>query len=460
MDSELGIGDIVARQRAFFASGATRPYDARIDALTRLRAAIGRHEAALHAALKQDLGKPEFEAFSAETGFCRHELSDTIRQLKRWMKPQRVRTSILVQPGTSTIRYEPLGVNLIIAPFNYPVMLAFSPLTAAIAAGNTAVVKTSELTPACSDAIKQVIDETFDPAYVACVTGGVQETTALLAQRFDHIFFTGSTRVGTIVMRSAAEHLTPVTLELGGKSPCIVHRDANLEVAANRIVAGKFANAGQTCIAPDYLLVHREIGDRFLEALKRRITACFGNDPAQSPDFGRMVNDGHFARVARMIQPDKVVIGGETDAARRYIAPTVLKGVTLDDPSMEEEIFGPVLPVMDYTELSQVYDTVARLPRHPLACYVFSESGEVQREIMETIQFGGGCVNNCILHVVNPHLPFGGVGTSGIGAYHGFHGFEQFSHKKGILKTPTLLDIPLLYAPYGDKIRWLRRVMK
>lgn len=451
---------VVAEQRQFFNSGASRDYSVRHEALCKLKDAIKNFEIEIHAALKADLAKPEFEAYFTETGFCQHELTETIRKLRKWMKPKHVRTGLLVHPARSTIHYSPRGVNLIIAPYNYPINLTFSPLVAAIAAGNTAVIKTSEMTPACSVVTQKLIDSTFDPRYIAYVPGDVPETTILLEQKFDHIFFTGSARVGSIVMSAAAKTLTPVTLELGGKSPCIVHRDAKLEVAINRIVAGKFMNAGQTCVAPDYIMVHRDIKEVFLSKLKGRITEAYGEDSRKSVDFGRIVSDRHFERVAALIIPEKVVVGGQVDAASRFIAPTVMRDVTLNDAVMTEEIFGPVLPVLDYTEYSEIYDTVARLPQHPLAAYVFSSNSQVQNELIERMQFGGGCVNQCVLHLANPYLPFGGVGESGIGAYHGFSGFERFSHKKGVMKSATWLDLPLMYAPYKDKLKWLRRIMK
>jgi len=451
---------VVTEQHRFFNNGATRDYSVRHKALCKLKSAIKNFESEIHAALKADLAKPEFEAYFTETGFCQHELTETIRKLRKWMKPKRVRTGLLVHPARSAIHYSPRGVNLIIAPYNYPINLTFSPLIAAIAAGNTAVIKTSEMTPACSAVTQKLIDSTFDPHYIAYVPGDVPETTLLLEQKFDHIFFTGSARVGSIVMSAAARTLTPVTLELGGKSPCIVHHDAKLDVAVNRIVAGKFMNAGQTCVAPDYIMVHRDIKETFLGKLKTRIIEAYGKDTSKSVDFGRMVSDSHFERVAAIIIPEKVVVGGQVDAASRFIAPTVMRDVTLNDAAMTEEIFGPVLPVLDYEAFDEIYDTVAKMPQHPLAAYVFSSNSRIQNELIERLQFGGGCVNQCVLHLANPYLPFGGVGESGIGAYHGFSGFERFSHKKGVMRSATWLDLPLTYAPYKDKLKWLRRIMK
>ncbi|HRV46683.1 MAG TPA: aldehyde dehydrogenase [Sedimentisphaerales bacterium] len=454
------IADIVSRQRRFFRSGATLPYEVRLEHLQQLLDGLVKHEERLHAALAKDLGKPQFESYLTETGFSRHDLRYTIKHLKRWMRPRRVRTPLLAQPGRSWIHYCPLGVNLIVSPFNYPIQLAVVPLTAAIAAGNTAVVKTSELTPACSEATRQLVEEVFDPQYIACVTGGVEETTALLDQKFDHIFFTGSPRVGAIIMRAAAQHLTPVTLELGGKSPCIIHHDAKMSVAVNRIAFAKFLNAGQTCVAPDYVMVHRRIERQFIDRLQRRIVEMYGPDPAASGDFARIVSAEHCRRIASLIDPAKVVIGGQYDIDKRFIAPTVMSAVTLDDKVMSEEIFGPVLPVLTYDELDEVCDTVARLPQHPLAFYIFSESETVQQELIRRIPFGGGCINHCMQHLVNPNLPFGGVGQSGIGSYHGFSGFERFSHKKGILKAATRFDLPLVYPPYQGKFARVRRIMK
>ena len=458
--TEKEIVSIVARQREFFKTGATKSYQRRIENLNKLKSALIHFESEIHTALKQDLGKPEFEAYLSETGFSLLNISETISKLKRWMKPKRTLTSLLTQPGSSRIYYSPLGVNLIIAPYNYPISLTFSPLIAAIAAGNTAVVKTSEMTPACSAAIRKLISETFAPKFVAYIEGNVKETTILLQQKFDHIFFTGSPRVGSIVMRAAAKNLTPVTLELGGKSPCIVHEDAKLDIAVNRIVSSKFLNAGQTCIAPDYVLAHKAIKDEFLSKLKDRIVSLYGEDAISSPDFARIVNDEHFQRICRLIDKQKVLVGGQSDAVSQFIAPTVMHDVTLADKVMSEEIFGPILPVLEYENLGEVYDIVDQLPQHPLACYLYSESTAIQKEVINAIQSGGVCINNCVFHIANHYLPFGGVGKSGIGAYHGFHGFERFSHKKGVLKTATWIDIPLTYAPYGNKIKILRKILK
>lgn len=458
--SEQEIITIVEKQHEYFKSGATKSYQSRVDTLNRLKTALITYETEMHAALKQDLGKPEFESFLSETGFCIHDISTTLSKLKNWMKPKWKLTSLLTQPGSSRIVYSPLGVNLIIAPYNYPIMLTFSPLIAAIAAGNTAVIKTSELTPNCSAIIRKIINETFASEFIVHIEGEVNETTILLQQKFEHIFFTGSPRVGSIVMSAAAKNLTPVTLELGGKSPCIVDKDVKLDIAVNRIVSSKFLNAAQTCVAPDYVLVHKVVKEEFLSKIKNRIISVYGEDASTSSDFARIVSDNHFQRICSLIDQEKVIVGGQSDAASRFIAPTVMRDVTLTDKVMSDEIFGPLLPVLEFENLSDIYNIVDQLPHHPLASYIFSESTSFQQEIINNLQSGGACINNCIFHAANHHIPFGGVGESGMGGYHGFDGFECFSHKKGVLKTATWIEIPLTYAPYGDKIKFLRKIMK
>jgi aldehyde dehydrogenase (NAD+) len=460
MQKEQEIFKIVSKQHTFFNSSVTYPYDFRINELQKLKMGIKNFESQFKAALKNDLGKSEFESYATEIGFVLYDLTNTIKHLKKWMKPKKVKTPLLCQPASSQILFTPVGVNLIISPFNYPIGLTFAPLIAAIAAGNTAVIKTSELVPNCSMVMQKFIDEIYDPEYVAYIPGEIPETTLLLKQRFDHIFFTGSSRVGSIIMAAAAKHLTPVTLELGGKSPCVVHSDANLKIAVNRIVYGKFMNAGQTCVAPDYVMVHQSIKEEFLEKIKQRIINIYGDDASLSPDFGRIVNKQHYSRIVNLIDQDKVIVGGQFTKADRYIAPTVMKNVTLADNIMAEEIFGPVLPVIEYNNSDEIFDIIANLPQYPLACYIFSESKILQHELIANIQFGGGCVNHCIQHLVNPNLPFGGVGKSGIGSYHGFSGFERFSHKKSILKAASWCDLSLIYPPYQGKLKSIRRIMK
>ena len=453
--------EIVKKQRVYFNSRATISYEFRIEQLKKLKVGIKKYEKEFISALKLDLGKSEFEAYATEIGFTLHDITNTIKNLKKWMKPKKVRTPILVQPASSQIKYSPLGVNLIIAPFNYPVQLALAPLVAAIAAGSTAVIKTSELTPNCSEIIQKLIEDTFNKNYVAYISGEIPETTVLLQQKFDHIFFTGSPRVGSIVMQAAAKHLTPVTLELGGKSPCIVHSDAKLDIAVNRIVYGKFMNAGQTCVAPDYILVHKDVKDEFLEKIKQRIIKLYGKDAKLSKDYARIVNEQHLARIVSHIDSEKVIVGGEYDKEEKYIAPTVMKDVDLSDSVMSEEIFGPILPVIEYETFEDVYSIIAKLPQHPLACYIFSESKFVQEELSTNIQFGGGCINHCIQHLVNPNLPFGGVGESGMGSYHGYEGFKQFSHQKSVYKAASWFDPPLLYPKYNRlKLKMIKMLLK
>ncbi|HJO94571.1 MAG TPA: aldehyde dehydrogenase [Victivallales bacterium] len=460
MTVEQKIREIVLKQHTFFNSSTTQLYGFRINELQKLKNGIIKYENQLDAALKVDLGKHKFESYLTEIGFVLYDLSNTIKHLKKWIKIKRVKTPLFMQPASSKIYYTPLGVNLIISPYNYPVGLTFAPLISSIAAGNTSILKVSELTPNVGIVIKLLIEETFDPEYIAYISGDVQETNILLKQKFDHIFFSGSPRIGSIVMEAAARHLTPVTLELGGKSPCIVHSDAKINIAVNRIVYGKFLNAGQTCVAPDYVMVHQSIQGKFLEKIKQRIINIYGEDPSLSPDFGRIVNERHYCRIMRLIDTDKVVVGGRSCQSDRYIAPTVMKNVTLEDNVMNEEIFGPVLPVIGYNSFDEILDTVSKLSQHPLACYIFSKSKTVQKELISKIQFGGGCINHCIQHLVNPNLPFGGVGKSGIGSYHGFNGFERFSHKKSILKATSLFDFSLIYPPYKEKIKTIRRMMK
>lgn len=456
---ELNIQKLVRDQKAFFRSNATLTFEARKTALLNLKAAIVDHEPQFTRALKEDLGKSAFEAYATETGFVLHDITHTLKHLKGWMKTRRTRTPFFLWPGSSRVIHTPLGVNLIIAPFNYPMQLAFAPLVPALAAGNTAVIKTSELAPATSRVTAQVIRDCFPGDHVALVEGAVEETRLLLEQDFDHIFFTGSPRVGKIVMAAAARHLTPVTLELGGKSPCIVHSDARLDMAVRRIVFGKFINAGQTCIAPDYVLVHEAVEKPFLQKIKARIGSVYGEEPLFNPDFGRIINEAHFDRIISLIDPGKVVAGGTHNRSQRYIAPTVMADVGLEDKVMGEEIFGPVLPVMTYQHLDDIRDIMAALPCHPLACYLFSESKAVQKKVFDALPFGGGCINHTLQHVANPFLPFGGMGESGMGRYHGFDGFRQFSHAKGIYQASSRIDLPLIYPPYKGKLRWVKKLL-
>ena len=451
--------DAVARQRAYFASGATRSYEFRLAQLKKLKQAIVDHKDDIEQALKQDIGRPGFEAY-IETTTAFEDIKHTIKHLRKWMKPKRVGTTLWAQPGRSRIESTPLGVNLIMGPYNYPFLLCVQPLIGAIAAGNTVIMKPSSLNPATGEVLAKIVEENFEPEYVAVVRGSTEVTNELLKHRFDHIFFTGSPKVGKIIMAAAAQYLTPVTLELGGKSPTIVHKDANLKIAARRIISGKMLNAGQTCIAPDHVYVHADIREAFEKEIVAVVKQFYSEDPASSPDLGRMINDKHFERVKGLIDPAKVLVGGQTDKEQKFIAPTLMGGVTMDDPVMQEEIFGPVLPMMEYRELGELYQKINALPNHPLALYLFTSSREVEEEVLANTQFGGGCINNTVMHVANAHLPFGGVGESGIGSYHGQHSFDTFSHKRSILKAGTWMDLSFRYAPYKEKVNLLRKLIK
>ncbi|MCB9659606.1 MAG: aldehyde dehydrogenase [Sandaracinaceae bacterium] len=456
----------VAQQRAYFESGATRGYAFRLEQLKRLKDAIVAQQTEIQEALFADIGRPPFEAY-IEISTAIEDLNHTLKHLKRWMKPKRVGTTMWAQPGRSRIESTPQGVTLIMGPYNYPFLLLLQPLIGSLAAGNTAILKPSSLTPAVSAVVTKLAARTFSPEYVSVFEGSTEVTDALLEQRFDHIFFTGSPRVGRIVMAAAAKHLSKVTLELGGKSPTIVHKDANLTVAARRTLAGKMLNAGQTCVAPDHVHVHADVKEAFERELKAAVIEFYGEDPIRSPDFGRMINQRHFDRVASLIDKAKVLVGGQTSREQKFIAPTVLKDVRMDDAVMQEEIFGPVLPLITYSTLDELIANLKRLPEHPLALYLFTESKAVERRVLDSVQFGGGCVNNTVMHVANPNLPFGGVGESGLGAYHGKSSFDVFSHQRGILEATTKIDLPIRYAPYGrhlpligDRLELVKKMIK
>lgn len=450
---------IVSLQRLMFKTGRTLSHEFRIAQLNKLKVAISKYADQIDQALKEDIGRPSFESY-IEISTAFDEIKHTSKSLKKWMAPQKVGTSAFAQPGRSRIESRPLGVTCIMGPYNYPFLLCIQPLIGALAAGNTAVIKPSSLTPATSAIIKKIIEECFDADYVKVLLGSTEVTNRLLEQNFDHIFFTGSPRVGRIVMAAAAKQLTPVTLELGGKSPTIVHKDANLKIAAKRIIAGKMLNAGQTCVAPDHVFVHEDVKEEFQKLLCETLKASYGSDPKTSPDFGRMINAKHFERVKQLIDQDKVVYGGQTDATENFIAPTLMTNVSMQDDVMQEEIFGPLLPIISYQTLPEVYQSIDSLPNHPLALYLFTQSGLVEQEVLDNVQFGGGCINNTVMHVANGNLPFGGVGESGIGSYHGKRSFEAFSHQRSILKATTWFDIAFRYAPYNNKVNLIKRMMR
>jgi aldehyde dehydrogenase (NAD+) len=443
------IAPTVAAARAAFDAGTTRPYAWRLATLQRIKALLVEYEREILDALAADFGKPRFEAWATEVGFSISEIDHTLANLAAWMKPERVATPVTFKPGSSRVVAEPVGVACVIAPWNYPLQLLVLPMAAAIAAGNAVVGKPSELAPATDAVIARLVADLGDPA-VALVQGGVAETTELLAQRFDHILYTGNSRVARIVMRAAAEHLTPVTLELGGKSPAIVSRHADIEVAARRIAWGKFVNAGQTCIAPDYVLVEAPVHDQFVAALGRVVTEFYGTDPQASPDLARIVNEPHFHRLEKLLHDGTVAVGGQTDADTRYIAPTVLTGITRDDPVMGEEIFGPILPVLAVDSLDDAVAFVNAGDK-PLALYTFSDDDGENDAVLARATSGGACVNGTLMHISNPHLPFGGVGESGMGAYHGKFGFDTFSHRRGVHTRSTRLDPAMMYPPYTAK---------
>ena len=457
--TELDIAAVLDAQRRFFRSGATRPYAFRRQQLRNLRALVRDHEERIHEALAADLAKPAFEAFASETGFVISECSHALEHLETWMEPERVKTPLTFFPSKSFIRREPMGLVLIIAPWNYPFQLVMSPLVAALAAGNCAVLKPSEWTVHTSELVAELAASYFPAEIVSTVLGDAKVAEALLNQRFDHIFFTGGTGVGRIVATAAAKHLTPVTLELGGKSPAIVDEKVDLEVAARRLTWGKFLNAGQTCIAPDYLLVPETLAEDFLSLMKKNVRRFFGDDPRTSPDFARIVNHSHFDRLSAYLEDGRIVTGGETERDERYIAPTILAEVPEGARSLDEEIFGPILPVLTYRSLDEAIETTLRHP-NPLALYFFSKDRKNQERVMQEIPFGGGAINDALIQFSNPDLPFGGRGGSGSGSYHGRYGFETFSHKKSIVEADTLFDPPVRYPPYGSKLRWLKMLMK
>ncbi len=443
------IAGLVGAARSAFDEGRTRPLRWRVDTLAKVRAALVDREADLLEALRLDLGKPTFEAWTADIGFGISEIDHAVAHLRTWSRARRVRTPVAFQPGTSKLVPEPLGVVTVIAPWNYPVQLAIQPMVAAVAAGNAVVVKPSELAPASAAVIADIIHGLGDTA-LQVVQGGVAETGELLAQRVDHIFYTGNGRVARVVMQAAAEHLTPVTLELGGKSPAIVTSGANLDVAAHRIAWGKFLNAGQTCIAPDYVLVEDSVHDALVDKIKAAITEFYGDDPRQSADYARIVNAAHFHRLEKLLDSGTVAAGGVADADERYLAPTVLTDVDADSAAMADEIFGPVLPVLRVASLQEAIAFVNERDK-PLALYVFSERDAETGAVVDATSSGGVCVNGTIFHVSNPDLPFGGVGPSGMGSYHGKFGFDTFSHLKPVHERSTKLDPPMMYPPFTAK---------
>jgi aldehyde dehydrogenase (NAD+) len=455
------ISALVNAQRAFFESGKTLCVCRRKEALKKLYNAIVAREKLLTDALQKDLGKSDFEGYMCEIGMVLDEISYMQKHIDRFAKEKRVHTPLAQFASRSYVKPSPYGVTLIMSPWNYPLLLTLDPLVDALAAGNTAVIKPAAYAPATAAAIKELIEGIFPREYVAVVTGGRAENACLLDQKFDYIFFTGSKGVGIEVMKKAAEHLTPVTLELGGKSPCIVDETANLPLAAKRIVFGKYLNCGQTCVAPDYLLCHASVRDRLVELLKKEILRQYGKDPLQNADYGHIINQKHFDRICSLIDESKVVHGGAVNSETLQISPTVMTNVTWEDAVMGEEIFGPVLPVLTFESIDEVIKTVNSHDR-PLALYLFTSNKKTVRRITSKCTYGGGCINDVIIHLATAHMGFGGVGESGMGAYHGKVGFDTFSHKKSIVDKKTWIDLPMRYQPYNRKVgaKLLRMFLK
>nr|WP_314864416.1 aldehyde dehydrogenase [uncultured Flavobacterium sp.] len=430
----------------------------RKEILTRLLSNIISYENEIVKALQEDFSKPAFETVVTETSYVISDLKYTIKNLSRWAKPKRVFPFVLNIPSSDIIYKEPYGKVLVIAPWNYPFQLALCPVIAAVAAGNQVVLKPSELTPKTAEIIETIISKTFQTNNVEVVQGGVEITSRLLEQRWDYIFFTGSVAVGKIIAKAAANNLTPVTLELGGKNPCIVDETANLRMAAKRIVWGKFINAGQTCIAPDYILVHKNSKSYFIQFLKDEITKAYSENPELSPDFSRIINAKNWSRLVEMIDETKVLFGGKYTSETNYISPTLIEENSLDSLIMQDEIFGPLLPILTYEEESEIDSIISKYEK-PLALYIFSERRSFCNNIIATHSFGGGCINDTLIHFSNKQLPFGGVGNSGIGAYHGKLSFDVFSHHKGVVKKATWIDVPLRYAPYKDKLALVKKIL-
>ena len=453
------MADLVQRQRHFFRAGKTKEIPHRLYALRRLRESVLEHEDKIYTALKADLGKSEFDAYSGEIGVVLSEISEALRHLRKWSKPKEVKRRLINFPDRNVVYPQPYGTVLIIGPWNYPFQLTLAPLIAAISAGNCVVLKPSELAPASSRVVSEIIGSVFPEDHIAVVEGEIEVSKVLLQQSFDFVFFTGGSKTGRIVMKAAAEHLTPVALELGGKSPAIVDADADIGVAAKRIAWGKFFNAGQTCVAPDYLLANSNITARLLDALVQTVRQFYGSDPHLSPDYSRIVNRTQFDRLTKLMTKGRIILGGETDPEEKYIAPTIITDIGWDDPVMQEEIFGPILPVLEFDDLDTVIGEIANRPS-PLALYYFSSNRRQYDKILDRLKFGGGCFNDCVMHLLNPNLPFGGVGESGIGRYHGRSGFDTFSHFRSVLYKGTWIDIPLGYPPYAGKLRWIKKILK
>jgi aldehyde dehydrogenase (NAD+) len=453
----LSASTLVEKQRAFFDTGATRPVKFRIEQLKKFKKVFLQYEEKMYEALKKDFNKPVFESYTSELGLILEEIGMMIKNLENWATPQYVSTSIGNLPARSYIYADPYGVALVIGAWNYPVQLTLLPVVGAIAAGNTVIIKPPRIAKNTYDVIVELIAECFDNEYVSCLDIQVGHDE-MLEQRYDYIFFTGGISIGKVIARAAAEHLTPTTLELGGKSPCIVDETASIEVAARRIIWGKCMNAGQTCVAPDYLLVHENVKDELFKAMKKVVKEFYGDDASKSVDYASIINDKHFDRLSSMIKDGTIVLGGNFDASKRHIEPTVITDIDFDHPLMQDEIFGPILPAFTFKTLDEAFKIVKSYEK-PLAFYIFSSSYKNQQRCMNEIQFGGGCINDTVAHLLNHDLPFGGVGHSGIGGYHGKHSFDTFTHYKGVMNKVTWPDIPLRYPPYAGKLGIVKKVI-
>jgi len=454
----MKISEIISKQRDFFNTYKTKEINFRIDLLKKFKRLIKDNEELLYSAIYDDFAKSEFETYLTEISFLYHEVNNFIKNIEKWSKPEKVSTGFTNFPAKSYIIPEPLGVTLVIGAWNYPYQLSLVPAITSLAAGNTVVLKPSELPENTSKIMAKLINDNFPPEVFHVIEGGVDETTEILKHRFDKIFFTGSTKVGKIIYQSAAKHLTPVTLELGGKSPCFVFKDADLKMTAKRIVWSKFLNAGQTCVAPDYILVEHSIEDEFLKALKVEIEKNYKDVQADADNYLKIINDSNYDRLTKLMDQDKIFIGGQTQASERFISPTVLKNITFDDDIMQEEIFGPLLPVLSFTDLYETISIVQNKPK-PLSCYIYTKNKKTSRKILNEVSFGGGAVNDSLMHLTNINMPFGGVGHSGFGSYHGKYGFDNFSHKKSILDKPFWYEPPIKYTPYSKLkkklVKWL-----
>ncbi|WP_373530899.1 aldehyde dehydrogenase [Nostoc sp.] len=449
MMTQSKVSEFVNKQRQFFQTGKTKNVEFRIETLKRLEQAIEENKDPIIQALKADLHKPGFEAYFEIIGVLT-EIKYALKNLKNWTKAQKVATPFHQFLSSAKVYHEPLGVILIIGPWNYPFNLIFTPLVGVIAAGNCAILKPSEIASHTSSVIADIIQKTFDPSFITVIKGGVETSKELLSESFDHIFFTGGTEIGKIVMSAAAQHLTPVTLELGGKSPCIVDDSVHIEYTAKRIVWGKFSNAGQTCTAPDYLLVNQKIKKDLLNSIKEQIQKFYGDDPSTSHSYSRIINQRHFYRLSELLKDGRILVGGDTNLEVLYIAPTVIDQVSWKDKIMQEEIFGPILPVVEYTELSEAIHLVNKQPK-PLALYFFSSNKKNQESVLQSTVSGGACINETVMQLTVPGLPFGGVGASGFGRYHGKAGFDTFSYQRGVLNKSFLLDLKWRYPPYAQK---------